>query len=306
MVFRGTKGRNSDFWTLPGRGLVGLVAVLLVAVVPDAATVSPAAAGGAGCKAPGVRIQRLGRLGEGLAEASGLAASRKYPGVGWVIRDSGHTPSIYSIRIVGGRSVVREVKVLGADNRDWEDVTYSVGPDGRGRLWIVESMQSHRDPFIYEIVEPNPLAKTVRVKSRHRYRYPGADFQNTEASFWYDGHLVLATKSSPTKLYRFDSLKGSGTHQPQYVGALEGAPRISVLRPAPDHSALIASSHQTLWVFEGDGKGSRLADFVGNRPATRKISFPNDNVEAGDYFPSGSCSLVMLSEKKNAYRVFAG
>ena len=79
-----------------------------------------------------------------------------------------------------------------------------------------------------------------------------------------------------------------------------------MLRPAPDHSALVASSHQTLWVFDGDGKGSRLTDFVGNRPASRKITFPDDNVEAGDYFPAGSCSLVMLSEKKNAYRVFAG
>ncbi|HYH51638.1 MAG TPA: hypothetical protein VEG38_19010 [Acidimicrobiia bacterium] len=35
-------------------------------------------------------------------------------------------------------------------------------------------------------------------------------------------------------------------------------------------------------------------------------AFRNDNVEAGDYFPAGSCRLLMLSEKKNAYRVSVG
>jgi hypothetical protein len=277
---------------------------MLIAVLPEVVAPVPAAAS---CHSTGVRSQKLGRLGEDVAEASGLAASKRHRGVGWVIRDSGHSPSIYSFRIVGGRSVVREIKVLGADNRDWEDITYSVGPDGKGRLWIVESMQSHRDPYIYEVVEPNPhTAKTVRVKSRRKFQYPGVGFHNTEASFWYDGHLVLATKSSPTKLYRFDSLAGGRTLRPRYVGALNGAPRISVLRPTPDQSALVASNHQTVWVFNGKGRNSALGDFVGKNPASRKMAFPGDNVEAGDFFPAGSCALLMLSEKKNAYRVNAG
>jgi hypothetical protein len=300
----GPKGCNPG--AVSRRRVVGLLAVLLVTVIPEAVAVSPARAAGDGCQSSGVSTQRLGRVPE-LAEASGLVASKRYPGVGWVIRDSGHTPSIYSFRMAGDRSVVREIKVLGADNRDWEDITYSVGPDGKGRLWIVESMQSSRDPYIYEVVEPNPhTATTVRLKSRRRFQYPGDRFQNTEASFWYDGHLVLATKSSPTRLYRFDSLAGEGILRPKLIGALEGAPRISVLRPSPDHSALVASSHQTVSVFTGKGKGSDLADFVGKKPASRDRSFPNDNVEAGDYFPAGSCRLLMLSEQKNLYRVGVG
>jgi hypothetical protein len=139
-----------------------------------------------------------------------------------------------------------------------------------------------------------------------RFQYPGDRFQNTEASFWYDGHLVLATKSSPTRLYRFDLLAAGGTLRPKLIGELEGAPRISVLRPAPDHSALVASNHQTVWVFNGKGKGSDLADFVGKKPASRRMAFENDNVEAGDYFPAGSCRPLMLPEKKNVYRVEVG
>jgi hypothetical protein len=242
-----------------------------------------------------------------MGEASGLVASWQHGGVGWMIRDSGHPASLYSLRLRNGWPVVREIKVLGADNTDWEDISYSLGPDGRGRLWIIESMQTGRDPFIYEVVEPDPdKATTVPLQRRIRFRYPGQGFQNTEASFWFEQHLVLATKSSPTRLYRFDSLDGNGTHWPAYLGPLYSAPRISVLRPSPDHSALVASDHETVSVFLGKGTGSHIEDFVGKGPAYTKMTFRGDNVEAGDYFPTGSCDVVMLSEARHVYKVFAG
>jgi hypothetical protein len=232
-----------------------------------------------------------------------MVASWQWPGVGWFIRDSGHPPSIYSFRLRRGRPVVREVKVLGAENTDWEDITYAPGPDGRGRLLIVESMQSRQNPYIYEIIEPDPdQARTVWLHRRIRYKYPEGGYQNTEASFWYRGQLVVATKSNPTRLYRFRSLDGKDSLQPEYVGVLKGAPRISVLRPAPDRSALIAADHETMYVFRGKEE-SDLEDFVGKWPAYSKRIFPGDNVEAGDYFPAGSCHVVMLSERRSVYRV---
>lgn len=286
------------------RGFVPLASVLLLSPL----LASPAYAGGrVNCGPPSTRTQRLGPLTKGLSEASGMVASWQRPGVGWMIRDSGRPASLYSLRIVNGNPVVREVKVLGADNTDWEDITYSVGKDGRGRLWIIESMQKLRDPYIYEIVEPDPdKATTVPLHMRHRFKYPGQGYQNTEASFWYDQKLVLATKSSPTRLYRFDALTGQGTHWPRYIGVLNGAPRISVLRPSPDHSALVASDHETISVFLGNGKGSDLSAFAGKWPAYQRTAFWGDNVEAGDYFPTGSCDVLMLSESRKVYKVFAG
>ena len=285
------------------RVLVPIVGVLFLSVL----LTGPATAKRINCGPPSTRTQRLGGLTHGLSEASGMVASWQRHGVGWMIRDSGHPASIYSFRLVNGRPVVREVKVLGAENTDWEDITYSLGPDGRGRLWIIESMQTHRDPYIYEVIEPDPdQATSVPLQRRIRFMYPGDGYQNTEASFWFEEHLVLATKSSPTKLYRFDTLAGDGTHWPRYVGALYGAPRISVLRPSPDHSALVASDHETVSVFTGKGPGSHLEDLVNKGPAYSKTVFRGDNVEAGDYFPTGSCDVVMLSESRQVYRVVAG
>jgi hypothetical protein len=260
------------------------------------------------CGAPSTRTERLAPLTRGLGEASGMVASWQHHGVGWMIRDSGHPSSIYSFRIVNGHPVVRTIRVLGAENTDWEDISYGLGPDGRGRLWIVESMQTHRDPYIYEVVEPDPdKATSVSLARRIRYQYPGGkSYLNTEAGFWFEEHLILATKTNPTYLYRLDSLDGAGTHWPSYVGALYGAPRISVLRPSPDHSALVASDHETMSVFLGKGPGSHLGDFVGKGPAYTKWAFRGDNVEAGDYFPTGSCDVVMLAESRNTYKVLAG
>ena len=285
------------------RRLVSLAAVLCLAQL---VTASPASAQGRRCGPPSTRVKRLSDLDHGLGEASGLATSWMHPGVGWIIRDSGHPPNIYSLRITNGHPVVRAIRVLGAENTDWEDISYSRGPDGKGRLWIVESMQSHRDPYIYEVVEPDPdHATAVPVLHRYRYQYPGVGYQNTEASLWFEGHLILATKSSPTKLYRFDALQGDTTLWPRYVGVLNGAPRISMLRASPDHSALIASDHQRMAVFEGRGPGSRIEDFVGKWPAYGKQDFRGDNVEAGDFFPVGSCDVVLLSEARSVYRLMA-
>jgi hypothetical protein len=58
-------------------------------------------------------------------------------------------------------------------------------------------------------------------------------------------------------------------------------------------------------VFTGKGVGSPLEAFVGKGPAYSKTTFRGDNVEAGDYFPTGSCDVVMLSEARHVYKVFA-
>ncbi|MGH9037579.1 MAG: hypothetical protein ACRD0O_17620, partial [Acidimicrobiia bacterium] len=173
-----------------------------ITVVLAASLVSPAEGqAGGGCRSP-VRAQEITRLPAGHGEISGFVASRRHPGVGWMIRDSGHPASLYSLRFGGrGRPRAREVRVLGAENTDWEDMSYSVGPDGRGRLWIVESTQSRRDPFIYEVLEPDPdQGRAVPLKRRYRFRYPDRRFANTEASFFYNGDLILVTKTSPARL----------------------------------------------------------------------------------------------------------
>jgi hypothetical protein len=278
---------------------VAAAAALVVAVL------SPAEVSAArGCGSP-ARAESFARLPAGHGEISGFVASRRHPGVGWMIRDSGHPASLYALRFGrkgGARS--REFRVAGADNTDWEDMSYSVGADGRGRLWVVESTQSRRDPFIYEVLEPDPdRGGTARLLRRYRFRYPDRGFENTEASFFYNGDLILVTKTAPARLYRFGGLSDRWVNRPRFVGELRGADRVSVARASPDHSTLVTSDHDTITVFRGRGRDSALSAFTYEAPARRRMVAPGDNIEAGDYFPSGSCVLLMLSERRNVYRL---
>jgi hypothetical protein len=53
-----------------------------------------------------------------ISEASGLASSRLYPGVLWIINDGGNDPLLYTIGIDG--SDLGNFRVEGASNDDWE------------------------------------------------------------------------------------------------------------------------------------------------------------------------------------------
>lgn len=256
-----------------------------------------------GCGSP-TRAEAMDRLPSGSGEASGFVASRKHPGLGWMIRDSGHPASVYAVWFGKGGASVREVKVRGAENSDWEDLSYSVGDDGRGRLWIVESTQFRRDPYIYVVLEPAPDARKVDLHNRYRYRYPDTRYENTEASFFWRGDLVLVTKTSPPRVYRFDEpLQTDRVNRPRYVGKLKGAKRVSVARPSPDLATLVTSDHETITVYKSSGPEGPLSQFTYEPPARRQVVGPDDNIEAGDYFPWSSCDMVMLSERRNVYRL---
>lgn len=76
----------------------------------------------------------VGALAAGLDEVSGLAASRRQPGVLWAIEDSGNEAVLYALDIDG--SLLAEVPIA-APNVDWEDL--AIAPCGETDcLWIAD------------------------------------------------------------------------------------------------------------------------------------------------------------------------
>src|SRR5688572_28990511 len=61
---------------------------------------------------------------EGLSESSGLAASRKYPGVFWTHNDGEKIPHLYAFDRSGKQR--GRVRITGAKIYDWEDI--AIGP----------------------------------------------------------------------------------------------------------------------------------------------------------------------------------
>ena len=237
-----------------------------------------------------------------FGELSGLATSKRYPGVAWAIRDSGHEPSIFALRVdATGQPTAREIPVAGADNQDWEDLSYRLGPDGLGRLLVVESGQGGRSPSIYEIAEPDPdVATSAKLLGRYPYAYPDKK-ANTEASFVYQGQLVLATKTFPARLYRFERPFTTGAvNRPTFVGKLTWSKGISVAKASEDGRLLVTATQDTVAVYCQAGPPT-LAGFVDRPQDGLAFAFPLDNVESGDFFAFGEYRLLFVAESKTVY-----
>jgi hypothetical protein len=265
---------------------------------------------GADCRFP-VRVQAESPLPPGSGEASGAVASQRFSGVGWFIRDSGNPSSLYSFRLNGngaGTPRVHEVSVTGAANRDWEDLVYDIGPDGRGRLFIIESGQGGGDRFIYEVPEPDPNAARTAPAKRYQYAFPdmGRGRTNTESAFMVGRYLALVTKTSPGRIYRFGDLSQGAVNRGRFMGRLVDADKVSVVRLSADRRTMVAASHTQAWIYEGLPPGTPIAGVVGKKP-NRITRIDNGvNVEAGDWFPNGSCQLLLLAENRNTYRLRLG
>ncbi|HLF41851.1 MAG TPA: hypothetical protein VI854_10315, partial [Acidimicrobiia bacterium] len=238
---------------------------------------------------------------EYIGEASGMAASTKYPGVYWMVRDYGHTAAVNAVRIgADGMATAREILVAGATNGDWEEVNYSVGPDGRGRLWVVESGMSLRK--IHEILEPEPDADTTAtLANSYDYGWPDGSY-NTEASFIHGGRLILVTKTTPhARMYRFSGLTAGTMNVPTYIGELGNSKDVSMIRQSPDGQLLVTASHEVVHLYKSsDGTGT-LSSFNGRLPDCELRAFPGGTVEGGEF--EAARSMVFMDEHKVVYRL---
>jgi len=102
-----------------------------------------------------------------ISESSGLAASRRTPGLFWTHNDSGDKPDIYAFDLRG-----RDLgtwRIRGAVNRDWEDMaSFSLG--GKGWLLIADAGDNNRKrktSRLYVVpeprIDPNRPAPTGQV-----------------------------------------------------------------------------------------------------------------------------------------------
>jgi len=241
----------------------------------------------------------------GLGEASGLAASLRYPGVSWSHQDSGHDASVFALRFDGaGRaSWMRKIPVPAAHNADWEDISYALGPDGVGRLYLVES-GGFGSRMIYEIKEPDPdTAPIAEVLGRYRYSFPDGG-ATVEASFIFGGRLSLVTKTYPARVYTFETLREGGDNKPIFQGKLEDSRAVSAARISSDGRLLITASHDWLLVYRNPNPGT-LAGFFDREPVHGGEVSAGDNVEAADFLPPGGCRLVLIAESRTTYVVGA-
>lgn len=185
------------------------MALAAVAALFLSTPVDPARAQGTTLASP-VTVRRTGAFGHPrLTESSGVAASRRQPGVLWTLNDSGNPPWLFAVDTAG-----RTLGVFGltdASNIDWEAVT--LGPcGGRDCVYVADigdNRERRTSVRFYRIPEP-PVSsgdggrepRPVQPEARVDARYPDRA-HDAEAVYAVGGDLYVVTKGRTLGLLLF-------------------------------------------------------------------------------------------------------
>jgi hypothetical protein len=118
-----------------------------------------------------------------IREASGMAASRKNPGVLWTHNDSDNENRLFAFNLRGRH--LGQYYIGSVPNRDWEDMAVGPGPiEGEQYLYvgdIGDNSAEHYIKYIYRILEPSvdssqsPVDSILTDFDVIAYRYPDGE-----------------------------------------------------------------------------------------------------------------------------------
>lgn len=213
-------------------------------------------------------------------EMSGIARSRTWPDVWWVMNDSGDTARLFPLDDAG-KIVVPSYRKAGDDwpglelllaaNLDWEDI--AVADDTLYVADMGNNGNARRDLGVYVLPEPNPRAtermrplKFLPIRYPDQKRFPAAKWHfDCESLFVSDGKLYFITKHRQpgkidqfemgTKLYRLDTEYVDRQNVLTLVGARPDLVLPTAADLSPDGTKLAVLTVLRLWVFEKPASG---------------------------------------------------
>lgn len=148
-----------------------------------------------------------------LRESSGLAASRRTPGVLWTHNDSGGKPILFATDR-RGRALARYQVTL-ATSIDWEDIAAGPGTGENATLYIGDIGDNHRsrnDTAVYRVPEPEvDMGKTdvrgeTMIAEKFPFHYPdGHHDAETLLVHPVTGEIYIVTKDDTgvSGVYKF-------------------------------------------------------------------------------------------------------
>ena len=178
-----------------------------------------------------------------IPEASGLAVSRRDPGVLWSHNDSGSAAVLFALDTAG--TMVGRVR-LPIRTRDWEDVSAArcASNDCLYIADIGDNRSARQQVRIYRITEPAPSDVESAPPEVFNGTYADGP-HNAEAMFVIGADLFIVTRDRTGAVYR-STLSGSRELTFQRIGQLGLAAVTDAEASRDEKSVVVRTSHEAL------------------------------------------------------------
>lgn len=255
-------------------------------------------------------------------EASGLAASRRTPGLLWTHNDSGGEPVLFALGLDG--SLRGKIRLEGVTNHDWEDIAAF---ELDGRAWLIigdigDNYATRRDCVLHVLAEPDAALlapdRELTLRPDYSIHYLYEDGARDTEGLAVDARertvYLLSKREETPRLYRLP-LAPAPRQQPataRFAGPVPHLPQPSALQrairsptqgflgwpTALDFSddgtlALVLVYHQPLLFARASGE--TWAQALAREPL--RLTPPNlPQAEAACFTPDGR-SIYLASER---------
>jgi len=250
-----------------------------------------------------------------LDEASGLVASRKNNGSLWAHNDSGDENRIFLIDSYGKGK--REFKLLGAENRDWEDMGIVSEADGSATIYLADFGDNNANYSSYSlywckepVVDSNtPLANTITQVSKLTFTLSDGprDMECLLVDQKTKDIFIISKRENSKRLYKIaaSSVVAGGTAKAEFIRELNFSKPIStdarLITAAyitggsisPDNSEILIKNYLEIFYWKRK-TGETISDALSRTPKT--VPYKMEDQGEGIAFAADGNGYYTISE----------
>lgn len=241
-------------------------------------------------------------------EASGIAASRRIPGVLWTHNDSGDSTRIFAMT-TSGRNL-GEFYLAGTSARDWEEIAVGPGPkEGVSYIYVGEIGDNnavYETKRIYRVEEPSidsgaaPASHELQGVETITFRYP--DGPRDAEALMVDpitrDIYVVSKREASVRVYRAPWPQSTvETITLEHVSTLEGITLLTAGDISGDGTEILLKNYESVFYWRRSA-GTTLADAFRNAPDTLPY-VPEPQGEAIAWAADGSGYFTVSEEPQS-------
>ena len=250
-----------------------------------------------------------------LKEASGLVSSRKNVGSLWAHNDSGDQNRIFLIDSYGKGK--REFKLLGAENRDWEDMGIVSEADGSATIYLADFGDNNANYSSYSlywckepVVDSNtPLANTITQVSKLTFTLSDGprDMECLLVDQKTKDIFIISKRENSKRLYKIaaSSVVAGGTAKAEFIRELNFSKPIStdarLITAAyitggsisPDNSEILIKNYLEIFYWKRK-TGETISDALSRTPKT--VPYKMEDQGEGIAFAADGNGYYTISE----------